>query len=125
MTTPKLLGLAEVADLYSISKNSANAWTRRHDFPAPIARLAMGPVWDRDAVVAWRPPVDNYSAAVTSPNGQVGATIAEQRQCTVCWIHVDPTPGSLWTDMEGQLMFKSTCENGHESRHYISLKEDA
>lgn len=58
MTTQRLLGLAEISELYGVSKNTANSWTRQHDFPNPIVKLAMGPVWDHDQVSAWRPPAD-------------------------------------------------------------------
>lgn len=65
MNKPKLLGLAEIADLYGISKTSANAWTRRHDFPNPITKLAMGPVWDQDEVIAWRSPIATFDQKLT------------------------------------------------------------
>lgn len=50
-----LIGLAELAELYGVSKNTANTWARRHDWPSPVANLKMGPVWDRDVVLAHRP----------------------------------------------------------------------
>jgi predicted DNA-binding transcriptional regulator AlpA len=54
MGTPaRLAGLAEVAALLGISKRSASRYTRRDDFPAPVARLSTGPVWDAGAVEAW------------------------------------------------------------------------
>lgn len=72
-----LIGLAELAELYGVSKNTANTWARRHGFPAPVATLKMGPVWDRDEVVAWKTPASQqhfqvrcgycYSDAVYNP----------------------------------------------------------
>ena len=54
MGTPaRLAGLAEVAELLGISKRSASRYTRRDDFPVPVARLSTGPVWDAAAVEAW------------------------------------------------------------------------
>lgn len=124
MTTPELLGLAEIADLYGVSKNSANAWTRRHDFPQPITKLAMGPVWNRDQVVAWRRPVDQYEAKVTSPSGQVVATYYDRARCQTCEVNnTEPVQGTLWTDDEGQLRFVVQCTEGHRTRHYISLED--
>jgi predicted DNA-binding transcriptional regulator AlpA len=51
-----LLGIAEIAELYSISKVTAGTWSRRRDFPNPVSRLAMGPVWSKADVIAWRQP---------------------------------------------------------------------
>jgi hypothetical protein len=50
-----LIGLAELAELYGVSKNTANTWARRHDWPSPVTNLKMGPVWDRDVVLAHKP----------------------------------------------------------------------
>lgn len=58
-----LIGLAELAELYGVSKNTANTWARRHDWPKPVANLRMGPVWDRDEVVAHRPLEANHRRA--------------------------------------------------------------
>jgi len=52
-TAQPLAGLAEVADLLGISKRSASRYTRRDDFPEPVARLSTGPVWDATAVEIW------------------------------------------------------------------------
>ncbi len=42
---PKLAGLAEIAGLAGVSRQRAAQLAARPDFPAPVARLAMGPVW--------------------------------------------------------------------------------
>jgi hypothetical protein len=52
-TPPRLAGLAEVAEILGVAKRSASRYTRRDDFPEPVARLSTGPVWDADAVEAW------------------------------------------------------------------------
>ena len=43
--TPKLAGLAEVASLAGVSRQRAAQLAAHPAFPAPVARLAMGPVW--------------------------------------------------------------------------------
>lgn len=49
-----LLGLAEIASLLGASKQAVANWkARKANFPKPIAELKSGPVWSRDAVVAW------------------------------------------------------------------------
>ena len=42
---PKLAGLAEVASLAGVSRTRAGQLAAHPDFPAPVDRLAMGPVW--------------------------------------------------------------------------------
>jgi predicted DNA-binding transcriptional regulator AlpA len=47
------LGLAEVAELLGTSTRQAHRWSRREDFPEPLARLRATSVWDRSEVLAW------------------------------------------------------------------------
>ncbi len=42
---PKLAGLAEVASLAGKSRTRAGQLANHPDFPEPVQRLAMGPVW--------------------------------------------------------------------------------
>ena len=42
---PKLAGLAEVAGLAGVSRTRAGQLAAHPDFPEPVDRLAMGPVW--------------------------------------------------------------------------------
>jgi prophage regulatory protein len=42
---PKLAGLAEVAGLAGVSRTRAGQLASHPDFPEPVQRLAMGPVW--------------------------------------------------------------------------------
>jgi prophage regulatory protein len=42
---PKLAGLAEVAGLAGVSRTRAGQIASHPDFPEPVQRLAMGPVW--------------------------------------------------------------------------------
>jgi hypothetical protein len=49
----RLLGLAEIAENLKVSKRTALKYSQRADFPAPVAKLASGPVWDADSVERW------------------------------------------------------------------------
>lgn len=49
-----LAGLAEVADLLGVTKRTAQRYTKRSDFPKPIATLAATPVWKQRAVEKWK-----------------------------------------------------------------------
>ena len=49
----RLFGLAEIAAQFAVSKRTALSYSQRGDFPAPVARLAAGPVWDADLVEKW------------------------------------------------------------------------
>ena len=42
---PKLAGLAEIAGLAGVSRQRAAQLASHPDFPEPVQRLAMGPVW--------------------------------------------------------------------------------
>ena len=42
---PKLAGLAEIAGLAGVSRTRAGQLANHPDFPEPVQRLAMGPVW--------------------------------------------------------------------------------
>lgn len=48
-----LLGTSEIAELLGISRQMVHRLTRRDDFPAPTAELAIGKVWRRADVEAW------------------------------------------------------------------------
>jgi eukaryotic-like serine/threonine-protein kinase len=53
MTTFRLGGVAEVAELLSVSRQRVAKLRERPDFPDPVGELAQGAVWDLDAVEAW------------------------------------------------------------------------
>ena len=53
MGSLRLAGLAETAEILGVTKRTALGYSKRDDFPEPLARLASGPVWDADAVEAW------------------------------------------------------------------------
>lgn len=40
-----LVGVAEVAEMLGVSRQRVTALSKRDDFPAPLQRLASGPVW--------------------------------------------------------------------------------
>ena len=50
----RLVGLAEVADLFGVSRQAASNWRERHaDFPSPTASLKSGPVWELPYILEW------------------------------------------------------------------------
>jgi hypothetical protein len=58
MVSPEpLVGLAEIADLFGVSKRTASRYTLRSDFPEPVARLRAGPIWLEEDVHCWAAPV--------------------------------------------------------------------
>jgi predicted nucleic acid-binding protein len=49
-----LVSVSEIAARAGSSTNTVQSWRRRHrDFPAPVARLAAGPVWTWPDVARW------------------------------------------------------------------------
>lgn len=59
----RLGGVTEVAEVLGVSRQRLLKLRERRDFPAPLADLAQGPVWDLDAVGMW----DNSGLRRTSP----------------------------------------------------------
>lgn len=49
-----LIGLAEMAELFGVTKQVVTNWrSRKAGFPKPIAELKSGPVWDSDSIEIW------------------------------------------------------------------------
>jgi hypothetical protein len=48
--SPKLAGIAEVAEILGVSIRSAHRYANRPDFPVPVDELAGGRIWERAAV---------------------------------------------------------------------------
>ena len=54
MNRSTLVGVAEIADLFGVSRQAASNWRERHaDFPTPAASLKSGPVWELPEILAW------------------------------------------------------------------------
>lgn len=50
----ELAGVQEVSDLLSVSRQRVHQLAASDDFPAPIAKLAAGVIWDREEIVQWK-----------------------------------------------------------------------
>lgn len=48
-----VVGPAEIAALFGVVRQRAYQLTRTPDFPAPVAELAKGGVWDTKEVLTW------------------------------------------------------------------------
>jgi len=51
--TPELVGVAEIAALAGVPRNTAAVWMKRGKLPKPVVTLAMGPVWLKTDITAW------------------------------------------------------------------------
>lgn len=51
-----LVGLTEIAEMYGVHKQTVNGWRRNSDFPIAKLVRAMGPLWDRNELAAWKSP---------------------------------------------------------------------
>lgn len=110
-----LIGLAELAELYKVSKNTANTWARRHDWPSPVANLKMGPVWDKDVVLAHKPLIPDEYATVWDEPRRMMIKI-KPPHCGKCDMAMSPVAGSLrtWGDSCNDVIFgyDAICECG-------------
>lgn len=53
-----LVGTAELAHLFRVARTTVSGWFKERDtthFPETVARVASGPLWDIEEVVAWYP----------------------------------------------------------------------
>ena len=48
-----LVGLTEIAEMLTVSRQRVDQLAAREDFPAPIAVLSAGRIWDKAAVERW------------------------------------------------------------------------
>ena len=49
--------IAEISEEHSVPRTTVTSWASRRalsGFPEPLARLAMGPIYDMAAVRSWR-----------------------------------------------------------------------
>lgn len=53
MMTMELVGAAEIADLLGVTRQRVHQLTAQADFPAPLAKLRAGAVWQLDDVERW------------------------------------------------------------------------
>jgi hypothetical protein len=51
--THHLMGTSEIAELLGVSRQRAAQLAASEGFPAPVVKLAAGPVWERQAVENW------------------------------------------------------------------------
>lgn len=49
----ELVGLAEIAEMFGVERQYVFRWAKRGDFPEPVARLRMGPIWRRPDIEDW------------------------------------------------------------------------
>lgn len=48
-----LMGLTEIAEMLGVSRQRVHQLAKANDFPAPVARLSAGTIWERVDVEAW------------------------------------------------------------------------
>ncbi len=54
-TMPELVGASEAAEILGVSRQRVHQLYRENAmFPAPLVQVAMGPLWDRKAIEAFR-----------------------------------------------------------------------
>lgn len=47
------MGVTEIAELLGVSRQRAGQLAATFGFPAPLARLAVGPIWRREDIEQW------------------------------------------------------------------------
>jgi chromosome partitioning protein len=110
MSTDKLLGIAEIAELAGVSKQAVSNWRMRYDqFPRPLQNLQSGPVWEREKIEIWVKGFKGEETHVLSfinLKGGVGKTttavavaemLAQEERKHVLLIDLDPQTNATVT----------------------------
>src|SRR5208283_2470702 len=105
-----LLGIAEIANLAKVSKQTVSNWRLRYDsFPRPAQDSQSGPMWERDTIEAWiksRPSEKTHVLSVINLKGGVGKTttavavaemLAQEEHKHVLLIDLDPQTNATVT----------------------------
>jgi prophage regulatory protein len=53
LTAVELIGMGELIKLMGVSRSRVAQISSRTDFPAPVASLIMGSIWNLDDIRAW------------------------------------------------------------------------
>ncbi len=86
MSTPQnLVGLAELADLFGMSKQAISNWRTKPDFPDPVVQLRSGPIWSFDSVKKW---ADTNAIQLRTPPFQPSKVIASKAATVVALINM-------------------------------------
>lgn len=125
MTTERLLGIAEIAELAGVTKQAVNNWRLRYDhFPRPIQTLQSGPVWQAEKINAWVSSFKGETTHVLSfinLKGGVGKTttavavaeiLAQEHRKHVLVVDLDPQTNAtvtLITEDKWEELDKSGC----------------
>lgn len=84
----QLVGIAEIAELFGVSRQAASNWRERHaDFPDPTASLKSGPVWELPCILTW---AESRGMSVKSAELEaVGAGSETRKPCvTVSFVNM-------------------------------------
>ena len=85
----RLASIAELAELFGVSKPTAIRYTQRPDFPQPLDRVAAGPIWRRADVEEWARAPPPPPATRERGRRRVATALA----CSTCGsieLHVEP-----------------------------------
>jgi predicted DNA-binding transcriptional regulator AlpA len=81
-----LVGTAEIAEMFDVSRQYVDRLTRSASFPAPEVELASGRVWSREAVETWaRDFRKHFCLPVGGPERHGRATIISCHVCGRLW----------------------------------------
>lgn len=84
---PELVGVSEIADILSVSRQRAHQLTKRQDFPEPIARLSSGPIWTRPSLTRFVEEWHSGKPDVTHELEELDLAIAELRDLRNDLVH--------------------------------------
>src|SRR2546430_9357840 len=110
MVQADIVGVAEIAEMASTSKQAVSNWRLRYDhFPKPLQTLQSGPVWNREVVEEWVKSFrgeETHILSFINLKGGVGKTttavavaemLAQEERKHVLLIDLDPQTNATVT----------------------------
>ena len=88
MSRSELVGIAEIAELFGVTRQAASNWRERYaDFPTPAASLRSGPVWELPDILTWASERDMQVKAA-APGAFESSSDTESRCVVVATVNM-------------------------------------
>jgi len=116
-----LVGLAEIAELLGISRQRADQLARSSGFPAAIADLAAGRIWDRDSIETWAAATSREVMRVhTRFRGLMLIPAAHCESCGTLLVSEKDAAGRIWSSCPNDPDLRHPCMPPSTRQHLIS-----
>ena len=106
--THHLVGIAEIAELFGVSRQYADRLSRTESFPKPEVELASGRIWTRENVEAWARSFRDHFCMPIRPPHRVDETVG----CGDCGRLWAWDPAGAWKNTVTPLVLEAETPTG-------------